>query len=450
MSHNDSPQTPPLRSSPYPNARSKLPQLYVVDTTMKPQEDDGNDQPCSPLSPVSASPWEDASAASTEASIPSTPTTQVSVNDALHTASFPLLLPDFPSKTSQPSSQSPPSETTDVTETTDVKVPPESMGGPIKHIPPKWALKGDIYTFSFWTPPSAASSLPEHAYSPLEGKTSFADETMSRPVGGLSMIQILSYTDSPVGPYDEMLVAPGSFEWERTEPGGEKKRGCNPKITRIYVSTPNSCFNGRTNWNTPKHLAKFVWDHHPDGSTTIQIFPHDDPSNLDESQPSPRPFFATTFKPMSLLPRFPFATSWVDHLGFNTTLVMPPLPAGNGSYGELPATSRWISLVTKQYCASSSVGWYDVEQPDGGEACGGHKNFLPWLGRWQVGLKMKDADLTFEIPEETWERGDVIGEATTPRAMDENILTPQLENIEAAASTPRQWGSGNFLNDYFN
>lgn len=63
---------------------------------------------------------------------------------------------------------------------------------------------------------------------------------------------------------------------------------------------------------------------------------------------------------------------------------------------------------------------------------------------------MKDADLTFEIPEETWERGDVIGEATTPRAMDENILTPQLENIEAAASTPRQWGSGNFLNDYFN
>lgn len=246
MSHNDSPQTPPLRSSPYPNARSKLPQLYVVDTTMKPQEDDGNDQPCSPLSPVSASPWEDASAASTEASIPSTPTTQVSVNDTLHTASFPLLLPDFPSKPQQPSSQSPPSETTDVTETTDVKVPPESMGGPIKHIPPKWALKGDIYTFSFWTPPSAASSLPEHAYSPLEGKTSFADETMSRPVGGLSMIQILSYTDSPVGPYDEMLVAPGSFEWERTEPGGEKKRGCNPKITRIYVSTPNSCFNGRT------------------------------------------------------------------------------------------------------------------------------------------------------------------------------------------------------------
>ncbi|UKZ81377.1 hypothetical protein TrVFT333_009149 [Trichoderma virens FT-333] len=441
MSHNDSPQTPPLRSSPYPNARAKPPHLFVVDTSLKAQEDESsNDQPCSPLSPVSTSPWEDASAASTEASIPSTPTTQVSVNDTLPSASFPLLLRDLPSSKPQPLSQSPPSETM------EVKVPPESMGGPIKHIPPKWALRGDIYTFSFWTPPSAASSLPEHAYSPLEGKTSFADETLSRPVGGLSMIQILSYRDSPVGPYDEMLVAPGSFEWERTEPGGEKKKGCNPKITRIYVSTPNSCFNGRTNWNTPKHLAKFVWDHHPDGSTTIQIFPHDDPANPDESQPSSRPFFTTTFKPMSLVPRFPFATSWVDHLGFNTTLVMPPLPAGNGSYGELPATSRWISLVTKQYCASSSVGWYDVAQPDAGEACGGHENFLPWLGRWQVGLKMKDADLTFEIPDETWERGDVIGEASTPRAADEKTLTPQEQ---AALLRPRQWGSGNFLQDYF-
>ncbi|KAL7934579.1 hypothetical protein V8C35DRAFT_279742 [Trichoderma chlorosporum] len=445
MSDNDdSPQTPPLRPSPHPNARVKPPHLYVVDTSVKTHDDERNDQPYSPLSPVSTSLWEDASAASTEASIPSTPTTQASVSDGL--PSFPLLLRDLPSSKPQPSVQSPPSEAM------KVKVPPESLGGPIKHIPPKWALRGDIYTFSFWTPPSAASTLPEHAYSPLEGQTSFADETISKPVGGLSMIQILSYTDSPVGPYDEMLVAPGSFEWERTEPGGEKKRGCNPKITRIYVSTPNSCFNGRTNWNAPKHLAKFVWDHHPDGSTTVQIFPHDDAANPDESQPSSRPFFTTTFKPMSLVPRFPFATSWVDHVGFNTTLVMPPLPAGNGSYGELPSTSRWISLVTKQYCSSSSVGWYDIAQADGGEACGGHANFLPWLGRWQVGLKMKDADLTFDFPDETWENGDVIGEATTPRAVDEKKSTPQEEEEEedaAAGLKTRQWGSGNFLNDYF-
>ncbi|KAL6872411.1 hypothetical protein HDV57DRAFT_511489 [Trichoderma longibrachiatum] len=334
------------------------------------------------------------------------------------------------------------------------------MGGPIRHIPPKWALRGDIYTFSFWTPPSAARNLPEHAYSPLEGGTSFADEAYSRPVGGLSMIQILSYRDSPVGPYDEMLVAPGSFDWERTEEDGTKTRGSNPKITRIYVSTPNSCFNGRTNWNTPKHLAKFVWDHHPDGSTTIQIFPHDGNSsntNDDESQPSPTPFFTTTFKPMPLAPRFPFATSWVDHLGFNTTLVMPPLPSGRGTYGELPSTSRWISLVTKQFCKRSTVGWYDVRQPEDGRAlCGGNENFLPWLGRWQVGLKMEDADLTFEIPDETWERGDRLGEggvSLTTTAEKKGMMTTTTtlcDEIEGEVrEKPRSWGSGNFLYDYF-
>lgn len=234
------PHTPPFRPALYPDARLRPPHLRVVDTSLDEdrhlREDEIDDQQCSPLSPVSSSPWEDASAASTSASIPSTPTTQVSVNEALP-PSFPQLARDILSKPQLVSQSALPEP---------VNIPPESLGGPIRHIPPQWALRGDIYTFAFWTPPEAASSLPEHAYSPLEGSTSFADETFSRPVGGLSMIQILSYTDSPVGPYDEMLVAPGSFDWERTEPGGEKTRGSNPKITRIYVSTPNSCFNGRT------------------------------------------------------------------------------------------------------------------------------------------------------------------------------------------------------------
>ncbi|OTA02867.1 hypothetical protein A9Z42_0032840 [Trichoderma parareesei] len=512
MSHPVGPQTPPLRPLVF-NSRPQPPHLCVVDTSLSPDglhHDDLHDQPCSPLTPVSASPWEDASAASTTASIPSTPTTQVSVNEPLPlplpASSFPLLSKDMSSKIMPPLQSSlltsplpspillsssahpksePESETQAQTqaqtqtqtqqETQTVKIPPESMGGPIRHIPPKWALRGDIYTFSFWTPASAARNLPEHAYSPLEGKTSFADEAYSRPVGGLSMIQILSYRDSPVGPYDEMLVAPGSFDWERTEEDGTKTRGSNPKITRIYVSTPNSCFNGRTNWNTPKHLAKFVWDHHPDGSTTIQIFPHDAPSHDgDESRPSSTPFFTTTFKPMPLAPRFPFATSWVDHLGFNTTLVMPPLPPGKGTYGELPSTSRWISLVTKQFCKRSTMGWYDVRQPDDGSGdgralCGGNENFLPWLGRWQVGLKMEDADLTFEIPDETWETGDKLSDGdhkermgsaktTTPtttmtttmnKTMIMDTTTPFDEPQGKVLEKPRSWGSGNFLYDYF-
>lgn len=237
MAHNTAmaPQTPPLRPILFADTKSK-PQLRIVDTSLSPDEihfldeDDFDNQPCSPQSPVSSSPWEDATS-TTSASIPSTPTTQISIHE-------PLLSHALSRKSSQALLSEPIVK--------EIKVPPESFGGPISPLPPQWDLRGDIYTFSFWTSPKAASALPEHAYSPLEGVTSFADETYSRPVGGLSMIQILSYRDSPIGPYDEMLVAPGSFDWERTEADGKKTKGCNPKITRIYVSTPNSCFNGRT------------------------------------------------------------------------------------------------------------------------------------------------------------------------------------------------------------
>lgn len=198
-------------------------------------------------------------------------------------------------------------------------------------------------------------------------------------------------------------------------------------------------------WNAPKHLAKFVWDHSPDGSTTIKIYPHDDPSNPDESRPSAVPLFQTTFKPMRLVPRFPYATSWADYLGFNTTLVMPPLPAGRGTYGELPSTNRWISLVTKQFCNRTTMGWYDVAQPDGGAACGGHANFLPWLKRWQVGMKMEAADLTFDVPAETWERGDKLSEP----ADDEARSTQDTEDEETERRpAPGEWGTS-FLHSYF-
>jgi hypothetical protein len=57
------------------------------------------------------------------------------------------------------------------------------------------------------------------------------------------MVQILRYRDSPVGPYDEMLVVPGSFDWARdTSAGGV---GRNPRISRIYVSQKHTCYNGR-------------------------------------------------------------------------------------------------------------------------------------------------------------------------------------------------------------
>lgn len=78
---------------------------------------------------------------------------------------------------------------------------PASTPSPSPSIPavaPPWQLTGDVYFFSWW---SRSTQLPAHAYSPLEAGSEFAAAASGRPVGGLGMIQILRYRDSPVGPY---------------------------------------------------------------------------------------------------------------------------------------------------------------------------------------------------------------------------------------------------------
>ncbi|OAA37886.1 hypothetical protein NOR_06963 [Metarhizium rileyi] len=278
----------------------------------------------------------------------------------------------------------------------------------IPAVPPPWHLTGDVYLFSWW----ASSTLPDHAYSPLEAQSSFAAPTSGQPVGGLAMIQILRYKDSPVGPYDEMLVVPGSFDWPRDVGAGagaaaaRRAGNPNPRISRIYVSQKHSCYNGRLNWNTPKHLARFDWDMGPDDSITVKIYPHDtddDDGDDTESAASARPFFQASWSPVRFMPSFPFATAWVGRLGLDTTLVMPPLPRGNGSQGELPGTDAWRALVPSQYSRRTRLGWFDIAQRDpDGRLLGPYENFWPGLARWQLGLKMEDADLRFDPPLDLW------------------------------------------------
>ncbi|KOS19627.1 hypothetical protein ESCO_001239 [Escovopsis weberi] len=277
---------------------------------------------------------------------------------------------------------------------------------PIPRIPAPWKVRGDIYSFSLWTSKAKAESMPKHhLFSQLEAHSSFADSESSKPVGGLGSIQILRYKETPVGPYDELVVVPGSYEWERKGPDGRRKGGSNLKISRVYVSQKHTCYNGRLNWNVPKHLARFDWQYDPNGVTTVRVFPHDVSGDPHEPCPSPEPFFQATFKPVRFAPRFPFATEWVAFLGLDTTLVMPPLPAGSGSQGELPGTDRWCSFLPHQYSRRTALGWFDMAQREGnsGRVLGEYENFLPGLGRWQFGVLMEDAELTFHTPLETWE-----------------------------------------------
>lgn len=112
----------------------------------------------------------------------------------------------------------------------------------IPEVPGPWTLKGTVYTFFYYCTSSELKNVPTSLlYSPLEAESSFAT---GKAVGGLCSIQVIRYTESPVGPYDEMLLVPGSFGYEKKD-GKTIVRKKNLRVTRIYVSQKHTCFNGR-------------------------------------------------------------------------------------------------------------------------------------------------------------------------------------------------------------
>lgn len=84
------------------------------------------------------------------------------------------------------------------------------------------------------------------AYSPLEGASSFSGVASGRPVGGFGVIQIMRFRESTVGPYDQLVILPGKFEWSRETADGQHATGQSYKVMRAYVSQKDVCHNSRT------------------------------------------------------------------------------------------------------------------------------------------------------------------------------------------------------------
>ena len=105
----------------------------------------------------------------------------------------------------------------------------------IQTVPPPWTLKAETYWLLLWL----SNPLPAGIYAPLEAAS--INEQHGRFKGGVGMIQIVRYSDTPVGPYDELLIIPGNFE---VPTGGEKGKS-RLRITRIYVSQRDTTYNGR-------------------------------------------------------------------------------------------------------------------------------------------------------------------------------------------------------------
>lgn len=101
-----------------------------------------------------------------------------------------------------------------------------------------WRLRGDGWILLLGLPEEARRD-PRHIPPVLR----------ACPLGGPSIVMFVDYSDSPAGPYRELLYIPGRF----TLPGGRRAWS----VTRIYVSTWDSVVNGRLNWGIPKDHAAF-------------------------------------------------------------------------------------------------------------------------------------------------------------------------------------------------
>jgi hypothetical protein len=137
--------------------------------------------------------------------------------------------PPLPPSTSAPSiPKAPPSDPS--------ALPTDSFG---PQAPAPWTLKGDSYWF--FPPPTLAPwaswDLPAGTLDPLQASR----PVQGKFVGGMASLQLLRYKDSPVGPYDELLLVPGEFRIP--EEGGKWSA---LRVTRIYVSTLESVVNGQS------------------------------------------------------------------------------------------------------------------------------------------------------------------------------------------------------------
>lgn len=116
--------------------------------------------------------------------------------------------------------------------------------------PPPWKCKATAYVLTWYN--SASNGIPlDIVYDPVEANDpSFSSEKhVGTYKGGLCMAQILRYSETPVGPYDELAILPGFW----TGVKGSKQK--DSRITGIWVSQETALMNGRRNWNIPKFAS---------------------------------------------------------------------------------------------------------------------------------------------------------------------------------------------------
>ena len=104
------------------------------------------------------------------------------------------------------------------------------------HHDPPWHLQGDAFILNYWLTPNFIKH--NHAF-----------HIAPSPIGRVVQVILVRYHESPVGPYDELLLL--------DHPLISKRRLSS--IAKIYVSTETSVVHGQHCWGIPKQLAQFEW-----------------------------------------------------------------------------------------------------------------------------------------------------------------------------------------------
>jgi hypothetical protein len=142
---------------------------------------------------------------------------------------------------------------------------------PVNHFPPPWKLKGEgiIMVFRF-----KKDWVEENGFLGEYQKGNFK--------GGLGFVMLVNYSESPVGPYKELLFIPGKFQTKNLQ-----------SITRIFVDSDLSTENGRFNWGIPKETVPIIW--RKEGKTeTIGVGSEEEPVLFFKISSGGIPFPATT------------------------------------------------------------------------------------------------------------------------------------------------------------
>lgn len=148
------------------------------------------------------------------------------------------------------------------------------------------------------------------------------------------------------------MLIPGKFSVPHPSSGPPEIPKKALRIARIYVSQRTTTYNGRLNWNIPKHLARFSFSApitpagaSPPQDLTVKVFP---PGTEDGD--GVQPFFACKLTPWRWVPPVPVNMGWVP---ISMKHVQPPTP-------EPKAHKRAVAVEFKDRKSGINIDPYDI------------------------------------------------------------------------------------------